>query len=416
MKRGAAWLGINRATLAVLVVVGGLGLSEEIWRNFLAIHLNVRVGDVARAAGFVGLYAALAALLEGIGYILGGALAHRLGPRWALAIASLPMALGFAVLFRAREPWAIVLGALLLTNWDPLSLPATFEVVGAALPRNRRTIAFGVQSAQKRLPKVIGPLIGGAVFALGYWVNLALAIGVLGVAVAAQLILLDRWKARPEAPRMGAREVLRRIPPELKSLLSAEVLIRWGDNFVRDFAALYVVGVLGRSAAEYGVLASLSAFTSLATYIPVGKWVDRAASARPFIGLTFGLFALFPFTLVLLPRSGLPVMTALVIVYVLNGLREVGEPARKAAITTGLAPEIRARAVGLYWGIRSFCFCPAPLVSWWLWTRAGPEATFLCGGAVGVAGVIWFLLRVGPLDGKGAAGETQGAPNGGAPH
>ena len=360
MKGWAAWLGINRATLAVLVVVGGLGLSEQIWRNFLAIHLNIQTGDVAKAAGFVGLYASLAALMEGFGYILGGTFAHRLGPRRALAIAAVPMVLGFTVLLTVREPWAIVLGALLLTNWDPLSLPATFAMVGAEVPQNRRTIAFSVQSVWKRLPKVIGPLIGGMVFALGYWVNLVVAVGVLVVAVGVQLVLLDRWKAPAAGPEVSAREVLRRIPPELKGLLTAEVLIRWGDNFVRDFTALYVVGVLGRSAAEYGVLASLTALTSL----------------------------------VLLPKSGLPVMTALVIVFVVNGLREVGEPARKAAITTGLPPEIRARAVGLYWGIRSFCFFPAPLVSWWLWTRAGPEATFLCGGAIGVVGVVWFVMRV----------------------
>jgi len=394
MKRWAAWLGINRATLAVLVVVGGLGLSEEIWQNFLAIYLNIQTGDVARAAGFVGLYASLATLMEGFGYILGGAFAHRLGPRRALAIAAVPMVLGFTVLLTLHEPWAIVIGALLLTNWDPLSLPATFEVVGAEVPRNRRTIAFSMQSAWKRLPKVIGPLIGGMVFALGYWVNLVVAIGVLVVAVGAQLALLDKWTPRPDAPYLPVREVLRRIPPDLKSLLTAEVLIRWGDNFVRDFTALYVVGVLGRSAAEYGALASLTAFTALIMYIPMGKWIDRAGSARPFIGLTFGLFALFPFALVLLPKSGLPTMTALVIVFVLNGLREIGEPARKAAITTGMPPEICARAVGLYWGIRSFCFFPAPLVSWWLWTRAGPETTFLCGGAVGVVGVLWFLMRV----------------------
>ena len=394
MKGWAEWLGINRATLAVLVVVGGLGLSEEIWRNFLGIYLNIRTGDVARAAGFVGLYASLAALMEGFGYILGGTFAHRLGPRRALAIAAVPMVLGFTILLSLHEPWAIVLGALLLTNWDPLSLPATFAVVGAEVPQNRRTIAFSVQSVWKRLPKVLGPLIGGIVFAVGYWVNLVVAIGVLVVAVGAQLVLLDRWQAPPAGPEVGAREVLRRIPPELKSLLTAEVLIRWGDNFVRDFTALYVVGVLGRSAAEYGALASLTALTSLVLYIPMGKWIDRAGSARPFIGVTFGLFALFPFALVLLPKSGLPVMTALAIVFVLNGLREVGEPARKAAITTGLPAEIRARAVGLYWGIRSFCFFPAPLVSWWLWTRAGPEATFLCGGAIGVLGVVWFVMRV----------------------
>ncbi len=387
MTRWAEWLGINRATLAVLVVVGGLGLSEELWRNFLAIYLNVRTGDVVRAVGYMGVYAFFVNLAEGCGYILGGTFAHHLGARAALAISAAPMALGFALLLATREPWAIVIGALLLTNWEPLSVPATFDVVGSEVPHNRRTIAFAVQSIQKRLPKVIGPLIGGFVFAVGYWVNLTLAIGVLVLSIVAQIVLLRRMKPKPDPRPIPAREVLRRIPPDLKSLLTAEIFLRWGDWFVRDFAALYVVAVLGHSAAEYGALASITAMTALITYIPVGKMVDRASSPKPFIGVTFFLFALFPFALVLLPN-------ALVLVFVLNGLREIGEPARKAAITAGMPPEIRARAVGLYWGLRSLFFCPAPLAAWWLWEHFGPQAAFLTGGTIGMLGTLWFMLRV----------------------
>lgn len=394
MPRWSLWLGINRSTLAVLAVVGGLGLSEELWRNFLAIHLNLRTGDLARTVGYMAAYAFCLNLAEGFGYILGGAFAHRLGPSAALAISATPMALGFALLLSTQQPWAIVAGALLLTNWEPLSVPATFEIVGAEVPRNRRTIAFSVQSIQKRLPKVLGPLIGGFAFAIGYWLNLTLAIAVLALSVLTQLFLLRRMKPRPDPDPIPARQVLRSIPPDLKQLLTAEILLRWGDWFVRDFAALYVVVILHRSAADYGLLASITAFTALVTYIPVGKLVDRSANPKPVIVLTFFLFALFPFSLILLPRTGLPVMAALVLAFVLNGLREIGEPARKAAITTGMPPEIRARAVGLYWGLRSFCFCPAPLLAWWLWTRFGPDVTFLTGGAIGLAGTLWLLLRV----------------------
>jgi MFS family permease len=394
LSRSSAWLGINRSTLAVLAVVGGLGLSEELWRNFLAIHLNLRTGDLTRTVGYMGAYAFCLNLAEGFGYILGGAFAHRLGPSAALAISAAPMALGFALLLSTQQPWAIVAGALLLTNWEPLSVPATFEIVGAEVPRNRRTIAFSVQSIQKRLPKVLGPLIGGFAFAIGYWLNLTLAIAVLALSVLTQLFLLRRMRPRPDPAPIPASQVLRSIPPDLKQLLTAEILLRWGDWFVRDFAALYVVAVLHRSPADYGLLASITALTALLTYIPVGKLVDRAASPKPFIVLTFFLFALFPFSLVFLPRSGLPPMAALVLAFVLNGLREIGEPARKAAITSGLPPEIRARAVGLYWGLRSLFFCPAPLLAWWLWSRFGPDITFLTGGAIGLAGTLWLLLRV----------------------
>jgi predicted MFS family arabinose efflux permease len=134
--------------------------------------------------------------------------------------------------------------------------------------------------------------------------------------------------------------------------------------------------------------------TALTTYVPIAKWVDRSPSPRPFIGTTFLLFALFPILLVLLPKAsvavGAPVMAGLVITFIVNGLRELGEPARKALISTGFPPDVRARAVGLYWGLRSFAFFPAPLVAAYLWQKIGPDSTFLIGGGIGLVGTIWY--------------------------
>ncbi len=400
----ACWLGINSATAGVLVVVGGLGFAEEIWRNFLAIHLKDSVtgvneaSRVLEAAKYMGVFAFCANLFEGFGYMIGGRVAHRLGARSALIVSAVPMLLGFILLLMTRHPLAIVFSALLVSNWEPLSVPATFAVVGCEVPKNRRTIAFAVQSISKRLPKILGPLVGGVAMAVGFWLNLSLAFGFVVVACLIQFFLLARMRPTGDAPSIPIRQVLARIPPDLRRLLSAEIFLRWGDWFVRDFAVLYVVGVLGRSNQEAGVLLALTSFTALLTYIPVGKLVDRAASPKPFITLTFFLFALFPINLVLLPRLlpslGVPLALALGLVFVLNGLREIGEPARKSLIVTEFPADIRTRGVGLYWGLRSLAFCPAPLLSYFLWSSLGPEATFLIGGGLGMVGTAWFAFRV----------------------
>src|SRR5262249_49137950 len=129
---------------------------------------------------------------------------------------------------------------------------------------------------------------------------------------------------------------------------------------------------------------------------PMAKWIDKSPTPRPFIGTTFFLFAIFPIMLVVLPRvsvmAGVPVIAGLVLTYLLNGLRVLGEPARKALISTGFPPEVRARAGGLYWGLRSFAFFPAPLVAAYLWTRIGPDRTFLIGGSIGLLGTLWFWV------------------------
>ncbi len=401
----ASWLGINRATLGVLVVIGGLGFAEELWRNFLAIHLRDSVtgvspaAQVLEAAKYMGLFAFFVNLFEGFGYIIGGKAAHRLGARKALIISGAPMILGFILLLITHHPLAIVASALLITNWEPLSVPATFSVVGSEVPKNRRVIAFAVQSIQKRLPKVMGPLIGGVAMAVGFWLNLSLAFGFVVFSCIIQYFLLARMRpTKNDAVDIPFRQVLKEIPPDLKRLLSAEIFLRWGDWFVRDFAVLYVVGVLARTTKEAGFLLALSSITALLTYIPVGKLVDRSPNPKPFIGLTFFFFALFPLNLVILPRIlpplGIPLIGALSLVFILNGLREIGEPARKSLIAGGFPPELRARAVGLYWGMRSFAFCPAPLISYFLWRFLGPETTFLVGGVLGLIGTAWFWFRV----------------------
>jgi hypothetical protein len=88
-------------------------------------------------------------------------------------------------------------------------------------------------------------------------------------------------------------------------------------------------------------------------------------------------------------------MAGLVVAFVVNGLRELGEPARKALISLGFPPEIRARGIGLYWGLRSFAFFPAPIVAALLWRQFGPDATFMMGGGIGLVGtaVYWIATR-----------------------
>lgn len=404
-ETAAQWLGLNRATLGVLAMIGCLGLSEEIWATYLSLHLAQQTASVLKAAQYIGVIAFAQNLLEGFGYFIGGSLAQRMGARLALTVSAIPPAIGFTVMLTSQSPWAIAFGAVLMTSWDPLSVPATFDVVGSGVPKNRRTIAFALQSMQKRLPKVFGPAIGAAVFvAFGYLANIGLAFALLGLAVVLQLLLSKRMRPKAVPAPVPFATILRGLSPDMRRLLTAEIFIRWGEWFVRSFSALYVFSLLNgelgwtaaQAAASIGVLIAITNLTALATYIPVGKWVDRSPSPRPFIGLTFLLFALFPICLVLLPRAALwagwPVMAGLVLTYTLNGLREIGEPARKALITNGFAPELRARGIGLYWGLRSFAFCPAPLVAAYLWTTVGPEPTFLIGGAIGLIGTAWFAF------------------------
>ena len=117
--------------------------------------------------------------------------------------------------------------------------------------------------------------------------------------------------------------------------------------------------------------------------------VDRGHQ-RPFIGLTFVLFALTPLCFAL-ARGHL----GLVVAFVCYGLREIGEPARKSMITNSFPASYRARGVGLYWGWRAFAIFPAPLVGALLWQAFGPRGLLVSAFAVGLAGAVLFAATSG---------------------
>ena len=84
---------------------------------------------------------------------------------------------------------------------------------------------------------------------------------------------------------------------------------------------------------------------------------------------------------------------ALVVAFVIGGLRELGEPARKAMIVDLADPSRRGRTVGLYYLIRSLSISPAAAIGGLLWRNA-PETPFITAGIVGMIGAFVFAATV----------------------
>jgi len=113
-------------------------------------------------------------------------------------------------------------------------------------------------------------------------------------------------------------------------------------------------------------------------YIPVAYLADRSTK-KPFVVTTFAFFTLFPLVL-LISRS----FWMMVIAFILRGLKEFGEPTRKALIMD-LAPEGRKAATfGLYYLIRDIIVSAAAFGGAFLW-MASPAMNF------GVALGCWAL-------------------------
>jgi predicted MFS family arabinose efflux permease len=402
-------LALNRTVGIVLISVLFFGLGEQLWSPFLPAYLEAKtsasgaptsggVGLLALLA--VGVYACLRNLFEAACYVGGGELTARLGDRGSLILFGALTAGGYALFLASTGPAMAVVATLLILGWEPLSVPVTFTTVGATVTKASQGMAFALQSIQKRLPRIIGPAVAGLVLAaaarqhgdaeVGYIVGLRWLVGVAFLLALGSLAMQVLWLPPRPAPPRGPSPfaVVKAFHPALRRLLLAEVFTRWCDWLVREFVVLYLLSVRGVDAASVGLLFALQNLVALLTYLPIGR-MTAVVGLQPFIGLTFIFFALFPLSLAVAPDG-----YGLIAAFVVWGLREIGEPARKALIVSLLPAAVRAQGVGLYWGIRGVAICWASLVGALVWFWLGPEALLYLACAFGCAGAAVFYLWV----------------------
>ena len=127
--------------------------------------------------------------------------------------------------------------------------------------------------------------------------------------------------------------------------------------------------------------------TSILVYIPAGKIADRVGR-KPFVIATFLCFSLFP--LAVIASSGFVI---LIVAFIVGGLREIGEPSRKAMIVDFAHENVRARSVGLYYLVRSLSITPAAMIGGLLW-KISPEVPFVVAGIIGLIGTFVFAATV----------------------
>lgn len=399
-SRLRSWLGLERNILVMLAATLIVGMGEELWLRFIPKYLEL----LGATAWVIAIYGAQKDLLDALYQYPGGWIADRLGRRAALVLFTLLGMLGY-VLYLVGQSWQWVLvGTVFVMAWHSLTLPAIFAIVADNLPRNRRAIGFGVQSILKRVPIVLAPALGGwLIGALGLAVGVKVGLVVTLVLAVIAIGIVLRYYAEqtlhaPDLINFGA--VWRGMDPHLKRLLFADCLARWAEGIPKVFVILYVVNVLGRSEFEFGWLTSVQMLTATLIYIPLAKLSDRMNS-KGFVLATFAFFALFPLALVAAFN-----LFWVALAFVVAGLREVGEPARKALIVDLAHETARGRAVGMYYLVRGLVVFPASLVGGWLW-YLNPQFPFYLAFLMGVAGFLFYAIW-GPGERSSASMMNQG--------
>jgi MFS family permease len=372
----------------IIVLLGALliiGMGEELWVRYMPKYLEA----LGASAVAIGAFGSFKRVVDTLYQYPGGWLADRIGRNRALILFNLTAALGYLLYLLTNHWELIILGTLLVLAWSSMSQPAIFALIGDTLSQSRRAMGFSVQSIWKRIPIVIAPPLGGYLlshFGLISGMHIGFAFS-MGFALSA--IIFQRRFFRPaplivERQKTSMTSIWNKMPASLRRLLFADCLVRFGSNVVVVYVILFVVNVRGKSPLEFGALTSLQMITSIVVYLPAARLADRL-SRQPFILGTFLFFTLFPLFLIGLPPAWL------FIAFIIGGLREMGEPARKARIVDLAHESYRGRVVGLYYLIRGLITIPASLLGGILW-QSNYALPFVLGSLVSGLGLAVYAI------------------------
>jgi len=401
------FLGLDRNIIVMMAAMMLQSVGTQLWLGY-----TVKVLDALKAAGWmIGFYGTISAFMSAVAPYPAGLLSDRLGRGHALILASSLALGGYAIYLVAPTWWVFIPGAILVRFAGSFRFMSSLALTGDRLREQRRAVSVGIQSIFSRLPRVISPPLGGILIAymvmrkrteagipeeaaqtLGLLHGFRWAVGITIILTIIAIVIQSRYYKLPPPKQddspLNPFHVFRHMQGDLKRLLLADSLARMGSRLYMTFTPLYVLNVLKRGYVEWGSLQSLVAVTSIITYIPVAKLADRTGrhSRRPFITATFFFFSIYPLALVLAPSA-----TWLIPVFIINGLRETGEPARKALIMDLATQSALGRQMGTYYMVRGILISMAPLFGGLLW-QWNPMSPFILGGAISAVGFLWFVL------------------------
>jgi MFS family permease len=384
----AEFLGLRANIVALLVAMIVIGGGEELWIRFVPKYLEV----LGAGTLVIGIYDGLKTLLGAVYAYPGGILTDRWGHRKALSFFTALSVAGYLMVF-AIPHWAAVLGAtFFFLAWASFSLPATFSLVGTNLAPEKYGMGIALQSIIKRIPILVGPVLGGILIDR-FGVHDGIRLGLLASIVLGLIAMLVQNRIS-EVPLRGARDVrlpfslaLTQFRPELRRLLLSDILVRFCERIPAAWVVIIVMSRAGLGGREFGYLTALEVGVAMLCFIPVAYVSDRYGREL-FVILTFVFFTLFP--LVLLQAVTLP---RFALAFAIRGLKEFGEPARKALIIQYSKGLNQGQLIGAYYLIRDITVTPGALLGAWLWA-AGPEVNFWGAFLFGLVGTAYYASTI----------------------
>ncbi len=379
------FLGLNKSIGSMLVMVILLGLGEKMGERFLPIYL-IAIGGSAYS---VGLLNALDNFLSAIYSWIGGFVSDLIGYKKALFVYSLIAAIGYSIVIIFPYWQAVLFGAVFFISWTALSLPAILSLVSSSLKQEKHTMGVSIHSMVRRIPMAVGPILGslliqnlGIVKGTRIAFSIAFILAIISM-IFIQMFIVDEKKKVDVIP--NPLVILKSMPKELRVLLISDMFIRFAEQIPYAFVVLWVMNVHKFSAVQFSLLTMVEMLVALLIYIPVA-YLSESIHHKILIVITFVFFSIFP--LVLLISTTFPL---LIFAFVIRGLKEFGEPTRKALIVRLAPKEHKASTFGSYYLFRDIVVSIVSLSSAYLWLIS-PQLNFITASILGFIGTFIFIL------------------------
>ena len=382
------FLGLRKNVVALLAMVILVGMGEKMAERFLPVYLMALGGGLLS----VGLLNGMDNLLSALYAFPGGYLSDRIGYKRALIFFNLAAMAGFLIVILIPKWYAVIAGAVLFLSWSAISLPASMDLISKTLPSTKRTMGVSMHSFVRRIPMALGPVVGGA-FIQAFGTTKGIRLAFVAALVFAALALLMQ-QALVEEEKKGEKalvgekspaRMLRLMSPFLKRLLLSDIMIRFCEQIPYAFVVLWCLQEAKVTPVQFGLLTAVEMVTAMLIYIPVAYLADRTTK-KPFVVITFFFFTFFPLTL-LFCRS----FETLILAFILRGMKEFGEPTRKALILDLSPAERKAGMFGTYYLVRDVIVSAAAFGGAFLW-KISPETNLLAAFGFGLTGTLVFFI------------------------
>lgn len=385
LKAIANFLGLNKTMLTMLIMVIFLGLGEHMAERFLPLYIVALGGSSI----FVSFLNGMDNLLSALYSFPGGYLSDKIGYKKSLIVFTIMAMIGYLIVIIFPGWKAVLVGAVLFISWSAISLPAIMSLISKSVRKEKQTIGVSLHSLVRRIPMGLGPILGGAIIGVyGKIIGVKIALTCSFILALISIFFIKKYMAEdPEikGKALSIRESFSGINSDLRVLLVSDILIRFAEQIPYAFVVIWVVDNLNFSALQFGVLTGIEMLTAMVVYIPIAYLADKYGK-KPFIVITFGFFTIFPL-LIYYSRT----LEMLVIAFIVRGLKEFGEPARKSLILD-LAPiDKKASTFGTYYLIRDVVVSMAAFSAGFLW-NISPKVNFMTAFAFGLVGTLFFLL------------------------